>query len=338
MKHKIVVTNRVFPETLQLLQQYAEVDVNDAVEPWPPAEVRTRCRNADGLLAFMSDRIDEEFLTSCPRLRVIGAALKGYDNIDVAAAEKAGVWVTVVPDLLTIPTAELTIGLMLCLGRHILKGDRSIRENGFGGWRPLFYGAGIDGATVGIVGFGLVGQAIAERLATFHCKLIVSDGSNITLPNNLRRSVSILSFDALLSQSDYLVLALPLHETTQHIINRTSITAMKHGAFLINTARGSLVDENAVADALETGQLAGYAADVFECEDWARPDRPAEVERRLTEQAARTVLTPHLGSAVGPVRKEIELAAARSIIEALGGRRPDGAVNDVSDTRTLWPV
>ena len=164
------MTNRVFPETHALLATHAELDVNPSIEPWPYEEVRARCRYATGLFVFMTDRIDAPFFAACPSLRVIGAALKGYDNIDVAAATEAGVWVTIVPDLLTVPTAELAIGITLALSRHIIAGDRSIREHDFNGWRPQFYGAGLCGATVGIAGFGRVGRAIAERLVPFACR------------------------------------------------------------------------------------------------------------------------------------------------------------------------
>ncbi len=174
---EIVVTNPVFPETRALLEEHATVVVNPALEPWPHEEVRQRCRDADGLLAFMNDRIDAAFLAACPRLRVIGAALKGFDNIDAEAATNAGVWLTIVPDLLTVPTAELAIGLMLSLGRNIVAGDQSIKKHGFHGWRAELYGAGLSGATVGIVGFGLVGRAIAERLAGFQCRLLAYDQS-----------------------------------------------------------------------------------------------------------------------------------------------------------------
>ncbi len=174
---KVVVTNPVFPETRALLEEHATVVVNPAREPWPHEEVRQRCRDADGLLAFMNDRIDTAFLAACPRLRVIGAALKGFDNIDVEAATNAGVWLTIVPDLLTVPTAELAIGLMLALGRNIVAGNESIKKHGFHGWRAELYGAGLAGATVGIVGFGLVGRAIAERLVGFQCRLLAYDQS-----------------------------------------------------------------------------------------------------------------------------------------------------------------
>lgn len=324
----IVVTNPVFPETRALLEEHATVVVNAALEPWPYEEVRRRCRDAAGLLAFMNDRIDAAFLAACPGLRVIGAALKGFDNIDVEAATNAGVWLTIVPDLLTVPTAELAIGLMLSLGRNIVAGDRSIKQHGFGGWRAELYGAGLAGATVGIVGFGLVGRAIAERLVGFRCRLLAHDQS---VSETLAKSwpdVTMTSLGEVIANSDYVVLALPLTAGTKHIINSETIAGMKAGARLVNPARGSLVDESAVADAIARGQLSGYAADAFECEDWAIADRPTRVDPRLTTSTAPTVFTPHIGSGVTEVRREIELSAARSILDVLAGRIPSGAVND----------
>ena len=325
-KPVVLVTNRVFPETEALLAAHARVIVNRADEPWSREEVQARCGEADAMLAFMTDQVDAAFFANCPRLKVVGAALKGYDNIDVAAAERAGVWVTIVPDLLTVPTAELAIGLILSLGRHIAAADRSIRDNGFRGWRPAFYGRGIAGTTVGIVGFGQVGQAIAARLAGFGCTLLASDVRGVPA-GELAHQVRPSTLADVLAVSDYVVLALPLTSATLHIIDRAAIAAMKPGALLINPARGSLVDEAAVADALETGRSGGYAADVFQCEDWARMDRPAGIDGRLAHAGARTVLTPHIGSAVAGVRRDIELSAARNILAVLSGRTPNEAVN-----------
>lgn len=326
-KPVVVVTNRVFPETEALLAEQAQVVINRADEPWSREEVQERCREADAMLAFMTDQVDAAFLNACPRLKVVGAALKGYDNIDAAAAERAGVWVTIVPDLLTVPTAELAIGLMLSLGRHIAAADRNIRDNGFRGWRPTFYGRGIADSTVGIVGFGQVGQAIAARLAGFGCTLLASDARDVPAEGPLAHQVRPSTLADILTTSDYVVLALPLTSATLHVIDRAAIAAMKPGVLLINPARGSLVDEAAVADALATGQLGGYAADVFQCEDWARMDRPSGIDGRLVRAGARTVLTPHIGSAVAGVRRDIELSAARSILAVLSGRTPDEAVN-----------
>jgi phosphonate dehydrogenase len=330
----IVATNRIFPETRALLSEHGTVIANQAIGPWSHDEVRAHCREADAMMAFMTDEIDVRLIEACPRLKVIGAALKGYDNIDVEAADRAGIWVTIVPDLLTVPTAELAIGLMLALGRHILRGDRTIRQTGFHGWRPSLYGRGIDGTTVGIVGFGRVGQAIAERLAGFRCRVLACDAQPVAVDSQVSSRVEVVGFEALIATSDYVVLALPLTRATKHIIGKAAIGAMKPGALLVNPARGSLVDEAAVGDALASGRLAGYAADVFPCEDWARPDRPHGIDPRLTALDAPTVLTPHIGSAVTHARREIELSAARSIIEALSGVEPSGAVNTPKQPRT----
>lgn len=327
-KPKVLATNPVFPETQALLEAHATVEINRSLDPWSYQEVRQRCRDAAGLLVFMNDSIDANFFAACPDLRVIGAALKGFDNIDVQAATDAGVWVTIVPDLLTIPTAELAIGLMLSLGRNIVTGDRNIKANGYSGWRAELYGAGLAGATVGIIGFGLVGRAIAERLAGFQCRLLAYDQSVSAALAASWSTVTMTSLEDVMARSDYVVLALPLTDDTRHLINSRTIAAMKRGARLVNPARGSLVDESAVADAIGRGHLAGYAADAFECEDWALEHRPSGIDRRLTDLSAPTVFTPHIGSAVTDVRREIELSAARSILDALAGRVPSGAVND----------
>jgi phosphonate dehydrogenase len=323
---KVVVTNPCFPETLALLRSAAEVDVNPSSEPWPHAEVARRCGDAHAVMAFMTDRIDGAMLARCPELRVIGAALKGYDNIDVQAATEAGVLVTVVPDLLTAPTAELAIGLMLGLGRQLHVADALVRERGFRGWRPTHYGRGIAGETVGIVGFGNVGRAIAQRLSAFECRILAFDRSPRPETCDMPE-VEMTSLESLLAQSSYVVLALPLLAGTQHLFDAAMLARMRPGALLVNPARGSLVDEGAVADALDAGSLDGYAADVFECEDWARADRPREIEPRLRAPDARTFLTPHLGSAVENVRREIELTAARCILQALAGDVPEFAIN-----------
>lgn len=335
-KPKIVVTNRIFPETRQLLDRYASVVQNEAEDPWSPAEVTARCRDAFGVLTFMTDLIDRRFIEACPDLKIVGAALKGFDNIDVDACTEAGVWVSIVPDLLTVPTAELAVGLMLSLGRSIAAADSQIRSSGFSGWRPSFYGAGLAGSTVGIFGFGCVGRAIAERLAGFQCRILAWDAA-VAEPGSLTGQVTMASRDQLLAESDFLVLALPLNAGTLHMFGRDTIARVKRGARLVNPARGSLVDEAAVADAIEAGQLAGYAADVFECEDWAREPRPGEIEPRLRKPGAPTVLTPHIGSAVTRVRQEIERSAAESIIDVICGRDPRYAVNNLTGASDAQP-
>ncbi len=325
---RVVLTNATFSETRAMFDGVAELVANDRPEPWPDDLLLDRCRDADAVMAFMTDRIDDAFLAQCPRLRVIGAALKGFDNIDVAAATERGVWVTICDDLLTIPTAELAVGLTISAARNIREGDREIRANGFAGWRPTLYGMGLAGASVGIAGFGKVGQAIAERLAGFGCRISAFDTDPRPFPERFSNLVERASLNRILTASDFVILALPLTPETLHIVDAAALAKMKPGAILVNPARGSLVDEAAVADALQRGDLAAYAADVFECEDWARTDRPRTIEPRLRAPDAPTVLTPHIGSAVHEVRMRIEAEAAANILDILQGRTPRGAIND----------
>ncbi|MCZ8375873.1 MAG: NAD(P)-dependent oxidoreductase [Beijerinckiaceae bacterium] len=319
----VVLTNRTFPETRAMFEGRAKVVANDGIEPWPRSRLLEEAREAAGLMAFMTERIDADFLDACPDLRIVGAALKGYDNIDVEAAAQRGVMVTIVPDLLTEPTAELAIGLAIALGRRVLEGDALVRGGAFSGWRPRLYGTGFYGSTVGILGFGKVGQVIARQLAGFGCRILASDVSPVA---TVTTRVEFVTPERLLELSDFIFLALPLADATVGMIGAKDLARMKPGAFLINPARGSLVDESAVADALEAGHLGGYAADVFAFEDWARDDRPLRIDQRLSRPGARTVLTPHIGSATVSARRMIEAAAARSIVQALAGEIPDGLV------------
>jgi len=327
---KIVVSNWVHPEVIELLTRFGRVIPNETRECLSAEELVHRCRNADGLMAFMPERIDDAFLAQCPHLRVVACALKGYDNFDVEACTRRGVWLTVVPDLLTAPTAELTIGLMIALARNVLSGDRLVRAGRFRGWRPVLYGRGIDGSTVGIIGAGAVGKAVARRLAGFRAKVLYTDTRSLAARQEEELRLRPASRTDLLARSDFVILCLPLLPQTRHLVDRDFLQGMKPGALLINTARGSLVDEAAVADALESGMLGGYAADAFAMEDWALADRPNEITNRLLDASDKTVLTPHLGSAVDGVRRDITLQAASSLLAALRGEVPPGAVNDVS--------
>lgn len=324
---KVVISNWVHPEVLGLLKGHCRVIPNETREALRREALVSRCRDAAALIAFMPERIDDAFLAECPDLRIVACALKGYDNFDVAACTRRGVWLTIVPDLLTAPTAELTIGLMIALGRNLLPGDRLIRSGRFTGWRPILYGQGLDGSTVGLVGAGAVGKAVARRLSGFRTTLLYADEIPLSPDQEDQLRMRRVSREELLRHSDFIALCLPLQPNTHHLVNRDFLQSMKSGAILVNTARGSLVDESAVAEALVAGQLGGYAADVYACEDWALGDRPSEIPNGLRDALDNTVFTPHLGSAVDRVRRDIALQAARSVLQALRGETPDGAVN-----------
>jgi phosphonate dehydrogenase len=308
---KVVITQRVFPETIDLLSPHAEIIVG------PPSP------DADALMVFMPDSLDEAFLSSCSKLKIVAAALKGCDNFDVEACTRLGIWFTIVPDLLTEPTAELALGLMIGLSRNVLAGDRLIRSGDFHGWRPTLYGTGLAGSTVGLVGYGAVSRALARMLRGFSCHVQYFDPSD----------EGSTPLDTVLATSDFVLPLVPLTPQTLRMLGREALTRMKRGSYLINLSRGSIVDEEAVADAIERGHLAGYAADTFEMEDWARDDRPREISPRLLRQTDRTLFTPHLGSAVVAARREIERAAANNILQALRGERPSGAINNPAEAR-----
>jgi phosphonate dehydrogenase len=277
---RVVVTHWVHPEVSRYLAEFC-----DAVMPsreqgvWPRQTVEELAADADGLMACMADRVDEAFLAGCPRLRVIGAALKGYDSFDAGACARHGVWLST-----------------------------------------------LRGATVGLAGMGQLGQAIARGLAGLGPVIVYYDERRLDAGTEQALAASYLSLERMAEASDVMVAALPLTAATRHLIDAALLRRLRPGAFLVNVGRGSVVDEEAVASALEGGRLGGYAADVFAMEDWALPGRPSSVPDRLLRHP-RTLLTPHLGSAVDEIRRQMSLQAARQIRQALAGQQPDHAVN-----------
>jgi phosphonate dehydrogenase len=326
MADRIVVAQPIDSDIVADLSRLGAVHAHPGPEPLSAGALAARCAEAEALMAFMTERIDAAFLDACPRLRIVAGALKGFDNIDVEACSARGVAVSIVPDLLTEPTAELALGLTIAVARHMLPGDAHVRSGAFAGWRPRLYGGSIQGATVGVVGAGAVGRAVLRLLRGFRCARLYHDAQPLAAEEEAALDAGWAPLDALAAQADIVILALPLTPRTQGLVDAAFLARMKPGALLVNPARGSLVEEAAVAEALESGRLAGYAADVFESEDWARPDRPEAVHPGL-RASERTVLTPHLGSAVTEVRRAIARSAADAIMERLSGRMPAAAVN-----------
>lgn len=326
-KPRIVVTHWVHPEVADYLAGFSDALIPSHEQGvFSPGQVEDLAASADGLIACMADRVDDAFLARCPRLRVISATLKGYDNFDAGACARRGVWLTIVPDTIIAPTAELAIGLTIGLMRKIAAGDARVRRGDFAGWRPQLYGAGLSGATVGIAGMGQLGQAIARRLAGFEAQVSYYDERRLDAPAERALSVSCRSLERIAEISDVLIAALPLSNSTRHLVNSNVIQRLRPGAFVVNVGRGSVADEDAIADALDSGHLGGYAADVFAMEDWMLAGHPAAISDRLLRHP-RTLFTPHLGSAVDDVRLQMSLQAAHQVRQVLDGDRPDYAVS-----------
>ena len=288
MKPKLVITHKVHEEVLAILAPHCELITNQTPFSLSRNDTMKRAKDAEALMVFMPDRVDTIFLESCPQLKVIGAALKGYDNFDVDACTEHNVWLTFVPDLLTVPTAELTIGLMVGLIRHIRAADQHVRIGNFKGWLPQFYGMGIEGSTIAIIGMGAIGQAIAQRLSGWGATLVYTDTQPLDAEQQAALKLEFLSLDDALAQADIVIMALPLNSQTQHLLNTQRLQQMRPGSFLVNPCRGSIVDESAILDKLNSGHLAGYASDVFEMEDWARLVRLA-IETRAAENILRVL-------------------------------------------------
>jgi phosphonate dehydrogenase len=325
---KIVVSHWVHDEVVDFLSRRCRLTVNRTRESWPRDELLRHCRDADALIAFMPDSVDEGFLAQCPRLRIVASAVKGYDNFDADACTRRGIWLTVVPGMLTGPTAELAVGLTIGLMRRIAAGDERVRSGEFAGWRPILYGGGLAGSIVGILGMGAVGRAIARRLAGFEARLAYNDIDPLPVAEEAALGVRRVSQMALLMTSDVVILTLPLTPETRRLINVDTLSLMKPGSYLVNVGRGSVVDENAVAAALASGQLAGYASDVFAFEDRRRPEGAPTIPAALLEHPDRTLFSAHMGAAVDTVRRDIAMYAARAALQALHGERPQGAVNE----------
>lgn len=328
MKPKLVITHKVHDEVLDMLRAYCDVITNQTTNSLSRNDTMQLAHDADALMVFMPDRVDADFLKACPKLKVIGAALKGYDNFDVDACTANDVWLTFVPDLLTVPTAELTIGLMVGLTRHVRTADEHVRSGCFIGWRPQFYGTGVEGSSIAIIGMGAIGQAIAQRLSGWDAKLIYTDTQPLAAEQQAALQLEFLPLDEALAQADIVIMALPLSSQTQHLMNKQRLQQMQPGAFLVNPCRGSVVDEAAILELLNSGHLGGYASDVFEMEDWARDDRPDEIDQDLLAHP-NTLFTAHIGSAVTKVRLAIEKRAAENILSVLRGELPLDPANQL---------
>lgn len=293
----VVITRRLPARIVAPLENVATVDSGPG-EGLPRETLLARVAGADALICQLTDRIDAEVIAAAPSLRIIANVAVGHDNIDLAAARSRGIVVTNTPDVLTNAVAEFTWALILSVTRRVAEGDRVVRRGAWKGW-ALDYMPGMElaGKQLGIVGRGRIGQAVAAKAAAFGMRVVFAKHD--------------MSLDELLVTSDVVSLHVPLTEGTRHLINRKSLVRMKRSAYLVNTSRGPVVDEEALAWALGEGLLAGAALDVYEKEPAIHPD---------LLQHENVVLAPHIGSATRETRTAMAELAVRNVIEVLAGR------------------
>jgi glyoxylate reductase len=294
-----------------------EVQYRDVDAPCPAEELRTLVADADGLLCLLTERVDGQLLAAAPGLRAVANMAVGYDNIDIAAATAAGVQVTNTPDVLTEATADLTWTLLLAAARRLGEGERMVRAGRWEGWRPgELLGMGLGGKTLGVMGMGKIGAAVARRAAGF--------GMQVCYHNRRPSPVAVelgalyVDRDRLLREADVVVLNAPLTPETRHLIDAAALAMMKPTAILVNTARGPLIDEAALVEALRTGQIAAAALDVYEAEPVVHAGLLA---------LENVVLAPHLGSATVEARGAMVQLACDNLIAVLGGAAPLTPVN-----------
>ena len=317
---KILITRGILPEVVESLSRRFEVDHNAEDRPWPPEELVRRLQGASGAMATVMDRFDEPVLAQCPELKVISNIAVGYNNIDVPAATKRGIRVTNTPGVLDDTTADLTWALLMAAARRIAEGDAYVRA---GEWKiafgvQYFLGQDIHHATLGVIGMGRIGQAIARRAGGFDMRVLYHNRSRLAPEEEKRLNATWVERDRLLAESDFVVVMAPYSPATHHLIGAAEIAKMKPTAILVNSARGGVVDDAALVEALREKRIAGAGLDVFEGEPKVNPGY-------LTLR--NVVMTPHVGSASRATRLVMCNTAAANMTAVLEGREPPNPVN-----------
>jgi glyoxylate reductase len=319
MKPVVLVTRRFDEEALSKLRGNCQVFYHDEDRPLSRERLLEEVREVQGLICTVSERIDGEILGRAGRLQVISTVSVGFDHIDLQEATRCGVMVTYTPDVLTETTADLTWALLLATARRVVEGDRKVRERGsLDGTIMEFLGCDVHGRTLGIVGMGRIGRAVARRAMGFSMKVLYFSRRRLSLEEERSMGLQWTDWIPLLESSDFLTLHVPLTPETHHLISGPELARMKGEAILINTSRGPVVDEEALCQALLRGQISGAGLDVYE--------REPEVHEGL-KRLPQVVLTPHIGSATRRTRRRMTQRAVENCLQALAGQRPVDLLN-----------
>ena len=323
MKPSILVARAVFPEVIERLRQHFDVEDNQEDQVYSPEELASRLQGKDGIFSTLSEKVDQALLASCPRLKAVCNMAVGYNNIDVDAASRAGVIVTNTPDVLNETTADFGWALLMAAARRITESEQWLRAGEWQKWRyDSFVGADLHGATLGIIGMGRIGQAIARRSTGFGMQVLYHNRSRLAPELEAQANhARYVSREELLRQADHVVLVLPYSPALHHTIGEAEIALMKPTAVLVNIARGGIVDDAALIRALRERRIAAAGLDVYENEPALNPDF-------LT--LTNVVLTPHIASASVATRLAMANCAADNLIAALTGAVPPNQLNPVA--------
>lgn len=303
---------------IDILRERYDVRMIDA-DGMPAETVKKEVADADGIIGMANVPITAEILSAAPRLQCIANYAVGYNNIDLAAATDRGVLVTNTPGVLTNATADLTMALLLAVARRVVEGDRYLRDGRFQGWKPdLLVGSDVWSRTLGVIGLGRIGQAVARRALGFNMSILYTQRhrADLTVESELR--AVFVPLDELLRKADFVSIHCPLTDETRHLIGERQLRLMGPEHYLINASRGPIVDEKALVRALKEGWIKGAGLDVYE--------REPAVEPGLTN-CVNAVLVPHIGSATAAARAAMAETAARNLVAALEGQRPPNLVN-----------
>ncbi len=324
MLPRLLISKRIYPEAAEYLRERAEIEYHESDESYPPEQLLEHLADKDGVVSQLTDRFSDAVMAALPGLKVISNVAVGFDNIDIAAATERAIAVTNTPEVLTETTADLAFTLLAVAARRVGEAERFLRAGKWRGWGiDQFCGVDLYHATLGILGMGRIGRSLARRAHGFEMKVIYHDA--FRMPDEIEQELGLtfVEFETLLGEADFISVHVPLMPETRHLISKPQFSLMKKTAVLINTSRGPVVDESALADALEQAEIAAAGLDVFENEP--------RVEPRLL-QLENVVVTPHIASASTATRRKMCIMAAENALAALDGRRPPNLVN-----RSLFP-
>lgn len=318
-KPKALATRPLFPSARAILDGHFEMEYWPLQEKMPREELLQRVADKDAVICLLTEKIDDELLAAAPKLRIVSTVSVGYDHIDVPACTRRNVLVTNTPGVLDETTADLAWALLMAIARRVVEGDAWVRTGAWPGWElDQLLGGDVYGKTLGVIGFGRIGRGMARRALGFRMRVLYYNRSRVPVEVERELRAEFVELDRLLRDSDFVTLHVPLSAETRHLISADAFEKMKLTAYLINTARGPVVDEGALVQALDEKKIAGAALDVYENEPKVHP---ALLSRR------DVILAPHIGSATIETRTKMAVMAATNAAEFFAGRRPPNALN-----------